>query len=285
MKTLVWVEHDNASLADATLAAVTAAGKLGEVHLLVAGSGCRAVADQAAKIAGVGKVHIADDEAYANALAENVAPLVAELMEHHDAFVAPATTTGKNIAPRVAASFSAVFWSASRGHLTDHLSQDESGAWVEDTSLRPNMMIACALAHSPVKPEHAAASIAAVKAKLLTPVGLRTLPRDDASYHTTYAGPAFERDGAYHRGIVWPWLIGPYAEAVLRAGGFSPAAKREAEQALAPLIERLTTTHHPGALGQLHEIHEPEPPFAPRGCPAQAWSVAEVLRLWMLLQA
>ncbi|HBC15303.1 MAG TPA: electron transfer flavoprotein subunit alpha, partial [Erythrobacter sp.] len=80
MKTLVWVEHDNASLADATLAAVTAAGKLGEVHLLVAGSGCRAVADQAAKIAGVGKVHIADDEAYANALAENVAPLVAELM-------------------------------------------------------------------------------------------------------------------------------------------------------------------------------------------------------------
>ena len=69
MKTLVWVEHDNASLADATLAAVTAAGKLGEVHLLVAGSGCRAVADQAAKIAGVGKVHIADDEAYANALA------------------------------------------------------------------------------------------------------------------------------------------------------------------------------------------------------------------------
>ena len=103
MKTLVWVEHDNASLADATLAAVTAAGKLGEVHLLVAGSGCRAVADQAAKIAGVGKVHIADNEAYANALAENVAPLVAELMDHHDAFVAPATTTGKNIAPRVAA--------------------------------------------------------------------------------------------------------------------------------------------------------------------------------------
>ena len=103
MKTLVWVEHDNKSLADATLAAVTAAAKLGEVHLLVAGSGCRAVAEQAAAIAGVGKVHLADDAAYEHALAENVAPLVAELMGHHDAFVAPATTTGKNIAPRVAA--------------------------------------------------------------------------------------------------------------------------------------------------------------------------------------
>jgi electron transfer flavoprotein alpha subunit len=103
MKTLVWVEHDNASVKDATLAAVTAASQLGEVHLLVAGSSCAGVAAEAAKIAGVGKVHLADDAAYANALAENVAPLVAGLMASHDAFVAPATTTGKNIAPRVAA--------------------------------------------------------------------------------------------------------------------------------------------------------------------------------------
>ena len=103
MKTLVWVEHDNASVKDATLAVITAASKLGEVHLLVAGSGCAAVADEAAKIAGVGKVHLADDAAYANALPENVAPLVVDLMGHHDAFLAPATTTGKNIAPRVAA--------------------------------------------------------------------------------------------------------------------------------------------------------------------------------------
>jgi electron transfer flavoprotein alpha subunit len=103
MKTLVWVEHDNASVKDATLAAVTAASQLGEVHLLVAGSGCAAVADAAAKIAGVGKVHLADNAAYANALAENVAPLVVDLMGHHDAFVAPATSNGKNIAPRVAA--------------------------------------------------------------------------------------------------------------------------------------------------------------------------------------
>ena len=104
MSVLVWVEHDNASLKDATLAAVTAAGKLGDVHALVAGNGCSAVADQAAKIAGVSKVLLANDAAYANALAENVAPLIVSLMADHDAFVAPATSHGKNIAPRVAAS-------------------------------------------------------------------------------------------------------------------------------------------------------------------------------------
>ncbi|MDR6832892.1 MULTISPECIES: electron transfer flavoprotein subunit alpha/FixB family protein [unclassified Sphingopyxis] len=103
MKTLVWVEHDGKAVKDATLAVVTAASQLGEVHLLVAGSGVDAVAKEAAQIAGVGKVHVADNAAFDHNLPENVAPLVAELMASHDAFLAPATTTGKNIAPRVAA--------------------------------------------------------------------------------------------------------------------------------------------------------------------------------------
>ncbi|WP_423606378.1 electron transfer flavoprotein subunit alpha/FixB family protein [Sphingomonas sp. MS122] len=103
MSVLVWVEHDNASVKDATLAAVTAAGKLGDVVALVAGQGAQGAADAAAKIAGVSKVLLADDAAYGHALAENVAPLIADLMSGYDAFVAPATTTGKNIAPRVAA--------------------------------------------------------------------------------------------------------------------------------------------------------------------------------------
>ncbi|HEX8526910.1 electron transfer flavoprotein subunit alpha/FixB family protein [Allosphingosinicella sp.] len=103
MKTLVLVEHEEGRLKDATLAAVTAASKLGEVHLIVAGSGVGGVAEQAAKIPGVGKVHVADDAAFDHQLAENVAPLIATLMEHHDAFLAPSTTTGKNVAPRVAA--------------------------------------------------------------------------------------------------------------------------------------------------------------------------------------
>jgi Electron transfer flavoprotein, alpha subunit len=100
MKTLVLVEHDNTKVNDATLAVVTAAAKLGEVHLPVAGHNCGAVAEAAAKIAGVGKVHVADDAAYANGLAENVAPLAASLMDHHDAFLAAATTTRARTSPR-----------------------------------------------------------------------------------------------------------------------------------------------------------------------------------------
>ncbi|MEO6092530.1 MAG: electron transfer flavoprotein subunit alpha/FixB family protein [Novosphingobium sp.] len=103
MSVLVYAEHDNSSLKDATLAVVTAAGKLGEVHVLVAGGNAAAAADQAAKVAGVAKVLLADDAAYADQLAENVAPLVAGLMAGYDAFLAPATAHGKNIAPRVAA--------------------------------------------------------------------------------------------------------------------------------------------------------------------------------------
>lgn len=103
MSVLVYAEHDNASLKDATLAVVTAASQLGEVHVIVAGNGCDAVAQAAAKVAGVTKVHVANDAAYANQLAENVAPLLAGLMASHDAVLFPATAHGKNIAPRVAA--------------------------------------------------------------------------------------------------------------------------------------------------------------------------------------
>lgn len=103
MKTLVWAEHDNKSIKDATFPAVTAATSLGEVTLLIAGSDCDAVAQSAAQIEGVAKVLKADNAAYEHALPENVAPLIVQLMEGFDAFVAPATTTGKNIAPRIAA--------------------------------------------------------------------------------------------------------------------------------------------------------------------------------------
>jgi electron transfer flavoprotein alpha subunit len=103
MKTLVLVEHDGKAVKDATLVTVTAASQLGEVHLLVVGSNVGPVADAAAKIAGVTKVHVADAANLGHPLAETVAPIAARLMADHDAFLAPATTTGKNIAPRVAA--------------------------------------------------------------------------------------------------------------------------------------------------------------------------------------
>ncbi len=125
MKTLVWVEHEGGAVKDATLSAVTAAAKLGEVHLLVAGESVGGVAEAAANIAGVGKVHVADDAALGHALAENVAPLVVQLMADHDAFVAPATSNGKNIAPRVAALLDVM-------QISDILSVES-----EDTFTRP----------------------------------------------------------------------------------------------------------------------------------------------------
>src|SRR5678815_4143136 len=125
MKTLVLVEHDGSSVKDATLAAVTAASKLGEVHLLVAGKGVGGVAAAAAKIAGVGKVHVADGAHLEHQLAEDVAPLAARLMADHDAFLAPATTTGKNVAPRVAAMLDVM-------QVSDILSVES-----EDTFTRP----------------------------------------------------------------------------------------------------------------------------------------------------
>jgi electron transfer flavoprotein alpha subunit len=125
MKTLVWVEHEGGAVKDATLSAVTAASQLGEVHLLVAGKGVAGVGEAAAKIAGVGKVHVADDAAFDHALPENIAPLIVDLMGHHDAFVAPATSNGKNIAPRVAALLDVM-------QISDILSVES-----EDTFTRP----------------------------------------------------------------------------------------------------------------------------------------------------
>ena len=125
MKTLVLVEHEAGAIKDATLATVTAASQLGEVHLLVAGSGVGGVAEAAAKIAGVGKVHVADGAHLEHQLAEDVAPVVAALMGHHDAFLASSTTTGKNVAPRVAALLDVM-------QISDILSVDG-----EDTFTRP----------------------------------------------------------------------------------------------------------------------------------------------------
>jgi electron transfer flavoprotein alpha subunit len=125
MKTLVWVEHDGKTVKDATLAVVTAAAKLGDVDLLVAGSGVDAVAAEAAKIAGVSTVLTADNAALEHPLAETVAPLIVKLMADHDAFLAPATSNGKNIAPRVAALLDVM-------QISDILSVES-----EDTFTRP----------------------------------------------------------------------------------------------------------------------------------------------------
>jgi len=138
------------------------------------------------------------------------------------------------------------------------------------------------LPHAPLAKAKQKQVMAVVTEKLLTPVGLRTLPEDDPNFHLWYAGIQYERDAAYHRGTIWPWLIGPYAEGVLRAGNFSGKAKQAARDALEPMIDFLQTR----GLGQLYEIHQARPidgHHPPRGCFAQAWSVAETLRVWALL--
>ena len=107
-------------------------------------------------------------------------------------------------------------------------------------------------------------------------MGLRTLAPDDPAYVPHYRGSVRERDAAYHQGTAWPWLIGPFAEAWVRVRGGTAAAKREArERFLAPLLQHLDEA----GLGHISEIADGDPPFTPRGCPFQAWSVGEALRL------
>ncbi|MEM7576843.1 MAG: amylo-alpha-1,6-glucosidase [Planctomycetota bacterium] len=180
-------------------------------------------------------------------------------------------------------SFLEVFWDDPHDRLRDHVRPDGTPSHQH----RPNGVIAASLARSPLSLKQRRAVLDAAEAELLTPVGLRTLSPADRQYQPVYAGPQHERDAAYHQGTVWPWLIGAYAEGRLRAGGSNAKAKDIARAAITPLLERLTNPDHPDAsLGQLHEIHEADADSGfhlPRGCPAQAWSVAELIRVVALL--
>ncbi len=177
------------------------------------------------------------------------------------------------LAAKVKRSFVRTFWNEDRGCCFDTVTPDHA-----DPTIRPNMIFAASLPHAPLPRTKQQQLLNVVTDRLLTPVGLRTLPVDDPAYHGRYTGDQFQRDEAYHQGTIWPWLIGPYAEAVLRVGKFSNKARAQAAAALAPLTQRLLSD----GLGQLHEIHEADT-HRPVGCPAQAWSVAELLRAHQLL--
>ncbi len=116
-------------------------------------------------------------------------------------------------------------------------------------------------------------ALAAVTASLLTPYGLRSLAPADAQYIGRYRGGPVERDGAYHQGTVWPWLLGPYVDAFLRLGG----STEQARALLGPLVDTLRMA----GIGSISEVFDADAPHAPGGCPMQAWSVAELLRLWL----
>jgi len=190
----------------------------------------------------------------------------------------------KKLSSRVRRAFAKVFWDDELGYLRDHVWINDEGEEVADRSMRPNQVIAAAVEYSPMPRTKLTTMLKNVKAKLLTPFGLRTLPDDDKHYHPHYRGPQMQRDEAYHQGTVWPWLIGPYAEGVLRVGQFTDEAKSEARQTIVPLLEQLRGEGAFASLGQLHEIHEAAPPHHPAGTMAQAWSVAQVIRVLTLIE-
>ena len=185
------------------------------------------------------------------------------------------------LAERVGASFCEAFLGGPGGGLHDCLRPNAAGIYEPTTELRPNQIFAASLEHSPLAPEQRRAVLACVRDNLLTPVGLRTLAPSDPGYQPRFDGDMISRDRAYHNGTVWPWLIGPYAEGVLRVGGFSAEAKDEAARAIAGLISSMAS----GCLGQICEVYDADEPRRQEGCMAQAWSVAEVLRVSAMIRA
>jgi glycogen debranching enzyme len=171
-------------------------------------------------------------------------------------------------------SFRERFWMEGERRLAD--------CWKDgaaDATVRPNMVIAASLEFSPLSRPQRAAVVDLARAELLTPRGLRTLSPRDPRYRGRYEGDVHSRDAAYHQGTVWPWLLGPYAEAHLRAHGRSAASKRHVRE----LLEGFAPHLEEGALGQVAEVFDGDPPHRPGGAWAQAWSVSELLRAWALL--
>ncbi len=164
-------------------------------------------------------------------------------------------------------AFSELFWNAERGCLYDVIDGEH-----KDASIRPNQLLALSLPFPLLEGERAHSLFAVVDEHLYTPRGLRSLSPRDASYRSSYLGGPWERDGAYHQGIVWGWLIGPFLTALARLHGEEGKARGRA------IVEGFTEHLCEAGLGSVSEIFDAEPPFAPRGCFAQAWSVAELLR-------
>ena len=176
-------------------------------------------------------------------------------------------------ADRAYASFNARFWFAPGGYLYDVV-DGEAG---DDPACRPNQLFAISLGHPVLDPARWSSVLAVVQRELLTPVGLRSLARGHPDYKPTYHGDLRTRDAAYHQGTVWSWLIGPFVDAWLRVHPKDHAGARR-------FLDGLVAHLGDACIGSVSEVFDAEPPYTARGCIAQAWGVAELLRTLLLTE-
>jgi glycogen debranching enzyme len=174
-------------------------------------------------------------------------------------------------AQRARESFNRRFWYAEDGHLYDVV----DGEHGDDASCRPNQIFAISLDHPVLAQERWKPVLDVVRERLLTPVGLRSLAPGHRDYKPQYYGDLRARDAAYHQGTVWGWLAGPFVDAWLKVHPDDRAGAR------AHCLNGFAQHLDDGGIGTLSEIFDAEAPYTPRGCMAQAWTVAEVLRAWM----
>jgi len=183
------------------------------------------------------------------------------------------TTDMKQFAQRaeqVKMKFNEVFWHEAGNYLYDYVDGDH-----RDALLRPNQIFALSLPFPLLEGDKAKKVLQVVEEKLYTPVGLRSLAAHAPGYRPHYGGDQWSRDSAYHQGTVWSWLLGPLITAIVRVEG--EAGKKRAKQ----LLENITPHLRDAGIGTISEIFDAEPPHSPRGCMAQAWGVAEVLRAYI----
>jgi predicted glycogen debranching enzyme len=182
-------------------------------------------------------------------------------------------TDYQQLATQIGSSFRRRFWYEAGGYLYDVI----DGPNGDDASLRPNQVFAVSLPFAAVYGPTAKAVVEAVERALLTPAGLRSLAPDDPRYAGQHTGDRWQRDGSYHQGTVWSWLMGPFVDAHLRV--FQD--KRRAEGLLQGLLRHM---EREAGIGTISEVFDGNEPHTPRGCIAQAWSVAEVLRITLSLK-
>lgn len=179
----------------------------------------------------------------------------------------------RNLAARCQASFNERFWNAATGCLYDVVDVDHQSG-IGDGAIRPNQLFAVSLTHSVLHQDHWPAVVDVCQRELLTPIGPRTLSPSDPAYRGRYEGDLITRDSAYHQGTVWPWLIGAFITAYVKAHGGNDVACSEARR----FLDGLTAHLSEAGLGSISEVADGDAPHRPAGCPWQAWSVAEPLR-------